>query len=82
MNDLINAIYFGKPPESLPAPGYVGRTFDSIIEEHPDYNAMPYCNPGEESIVVEIRLQDATLSCVVKDNICIEAYIFPDGDDA
>lgn len=60
------------------APQYIGQLYKTIISIHTDYNLIPYCLEEEGIFILEIRLTKSTLSCIIKDNICIEAYQFTD----
>ncbi|MDR1729708.1 MAG: hypothetical protein LBR52_03505 [Prevotellaceae bacterium] len=77
MTDFLKYILQQEPSSFLDFPEYIGQTFDRIIRKHPYYNQLPYFNE-KEKLLIEIRLDDATLSCVIKNNICIEAYKFTD----
>ncbi len=78
MTNLLNAIYLKEQPVFFSVPEYIGKTFEKITSEHPKFKGIPYCCKEEESLILEIRLENSTLSCIIKENICTEAYQFPD----
>ena len=78
MTDSLDTISIKRPPLHYAAPDYVGKTIYEIIFIHPTYTNLPYCGNEEDSVLLEIRIRNATLSCVIKSDNCTEAYIFPD----
>ena len=78
MTDSFDIIFIKKPPLHYAAPDYVGKTIHEIIFMHPTCTNLPYCGNEVDSVLLEIRIRNATLSCVIKDYTCTEAYIFPD----
>jgi hypothetical protein len=78
MVNLLNVVYSEKQPEFFPVPEYAGKVFEKIVSEYPDYKEIPCCYRDKETLIVEIRLGNSTLSCLIEDEICTEAYRFPD----
>lgn len=78
MKNLLNTVFSRTEPECRSMPEYVGQTFDSITAEHKSYKALPYVNKGNETLLVEIRFEASTLSCIIENDLCTEAYIFTD----
>ncbi len=78
MINLLKAVYSEEQSNFFSVPEYVGKTFEKIVSEHTHYKGIPYCNKDKEALILEIRLENSTLSCLIKDEICTEAYQFPD----
>ena len=78
MEKILDIIYREKHPPFLPTPEYIGKTFQGITQEHTDYKVIPYISRSEELLILEIRSDNATISCILKDDICIESYLFDD----
>lgn len=78
MVNLLKAVYREKQPEFFSVPEYAGKAFEEIVSEYPDYKEIPYCRKDKETLIVEIRLENSTLSCIVEDEICTGACQFPD----
>lgn len=57
---------------------YVGESLISITDKHPNRKLLPYLDEDTGYILLEIRLEKETLACIIKNNICVEAYIFND----
>ncbi|HCO68221.1 MAG TPA: hypothetical protein DIT04_10770, partial [Dysgonomonas sp.] len=69
------ARYFNtKPTQNERVPSYIGKTSEEIILLHKD------CMVDKESSLIEIRLTEATLTCEMYNNICIDARLFRDKD--
>ncbi len=62
-------------PVPQPESGIIGRTSEDIIERFPDYTVLPFLG---DMFLVEIRIEKSTLTCVMKNNTCIEVYEFSD----
>ncbi|MDR2949480.1 MAG: hypothetical protein LBV71_09765 [Prevotella sp.] len=78
MINLLKAVYSEEQPKFSSVPEYVGKTFEKIASEHTHYKGIPYHYKDKEALIVEIRLENSTLSCLIENEICTEAYQFPD----
>lgn len=76
---LRSLLSFCRKPEHKEMPDYVGMSETEIRKIHPD--AVTY--KGKEVAYLEIRLPEATLTCVLnKLKICIQSELFDDGDES
>jgi hypothetical protein len=78
MINLLKAVYSEEQSNFFSVPEYVGQTFEKIVSEHTHYKDIPYCNKDKEALILEIRLENSTLSCLIENETCTEAYQFPD----
>lgn len=78
MKNLLNTIFSRTQPECRSMPEYVGKTFDSITAKHKSYKVFPYVNKGNKTLLAEIRFETYTLSCIIENDVCTQAYIFTD----
>lgn len=76
---LCSLLSFCQKPEHKEMPDYVGMSETEIRKIHP--GAVTY--EGKENVFLEIRLPEATLTCVLnKLKICIQSELFDDGDES
>lgn len=76
---LCSLLHLCKQPEHKEMSDYVGMSETEIRKIHP--NAVT--NEGKENVYLEIRLPEATLTCVLnKLRICIQCELFDDGDES
>ena len=80
MANYLKTIFFRHIQGIRNVPEYVGESMDRIISAHTgaEYHIIPYGSQEAETPLLEIRLGDSTLTCVMENNTCIEAYEFSD----
>lgn len=78
--DLFSLLCRARIPEHKEMTDYIGMSETEIWKIHP--NAIPY--KGKENMIyLEIRLKNATLTCVLNElRICIQSVLFDDRDDS
>ncbi|MDU1906634.1 MAG: hypothetical protein E6772_17855 [Dysgonomonas sp.] len=69
---FIRYFSFTKPPQNECISFYIGKTTEEIIRLHKD------CLIENSSSLIEIRLTDATLTCEIHKDVCIDARLFRD----
>lgn len=69
---FIRYLSFTKPPQNEFVSYYIGKTTEQIIQAHKD------CIVDNLSSIIEVRLTDATLTCEMYKDICIDARLFRD----
>lgn len=69
---FIRYFSFTKPPQNKCISFYIGKTTEEIIRLHKD------CFIENLSSLIEIRLTDATLTCDMYKDVCIDARLFRD----
>ena len=75
---LLKKRHSKKQSKYLPAPGYVGKTLEKIISQHPNHKRIPYYDRNKKSFIMEVQLENSTLSCIIQRGRCMEAYQFSD----
>lgn len=71
---FIRYFSFTKPPQNECIAFYIGKTTEQITKAHDN------CIVDNLSSIIEIRLTDATLTCEMYKDICIDARLFRDKD--
>lgn len=54
---------------------FIGWTVGQIVNSFPNHKKLPY---SEEYFLMEIRAEQATITCVIENDVCIETYQFND----
>lgn len=77
---LLPNFSFPNLPDNIPVPCYIGKTTKHIIETNPIHKLSYIDKNDTDRLTIEIRLKDASLTCILYKDICIDARLFSDGD--
>lgn len=58
----------------------IGLSFGEILKIHKTYHILKPVKKNSD-LIVEIRFSEATLSCLIRDDVCIDAFFQTDDID-